>query len=127
MSISPHLRQQIVAVLEAALRAVDPRAAVAAHVVRTEDELHVAGRTYRLAEIERVLVVGGGKAAAPMAAALAAILGDRIAGGVLNVKYGHTSPQSGGHVRFECTSAHRSSPLPAPTDPPSTCPENRPP
>ncbi|MGC8782482.1 MAG: DUF4147 domain-containing protein, partial [Anaerolineae bacterium] len=90
MSLSPHLRQQVVAILEAALHAVDPRAAVAAHVVRAGDVLHVAGRPYRLDEVERILVVGGGKAAAPMAAALTEILGDRIAAGVLNVKYGHT-------------------------------------
>lgn len=100
MSLSPRFRQQIVAVLEAALHAVDPRAAVAVHVVREGDLLHVAGRAYDLAEISRILVVGGGKAAAPMAAALADILGDRLTAGVVTVKYGHTAGRSGGRVRW---------------------------
>ena len=113
MSLSSHFRQQIVAVLEAALRAVDPRAAVAGHVVREGDVLHVAGRTYRLDEIERVLVVGGGKAAAPMAAALADILGDRLTAGVVTVKYGHTSGHSGGRVRWGEVTPNPPPPFPA--------------
>ncbi|MER3515139.1 MAG: glycerate kinase, partial [Chloroflexota bacterium] len=48
----------------------------------------------------RVFIVGGGKAAAPMAAASAAILGERLTGGLVITKYGHTlkdtSPLAGG-------------------------------
>jgi hydroxypyruvate reductase len=48
-----------------------------------------AGREYDLDRYEGLYIVGGGKAGAPMAQALAEILGDRIAAGWVNVKYGH--------------------------------------
>lgn len=91
MTQSPDLRTHIVAVLEAALHAVDPAAAVRAHLQLAGDTLHAGGRVYPLAEIERIVVVGGGKAGAPMAAALTDLLGARITAGVVNVKYGHTA------------------------------------
>jgi len=47
--------------------------------------LTVAGRDYHLSDYDRVLVVGGGKAARRTASELVSILGDRITAGVLNV------------------------------------------
>ncbi len=99
MSLSPDFRTRITAVLEASLHAVDPRAAVNAHVALDGGLLRVGGRAYGLDEIERILVVGGGKAGAPMAAALSDILGSRITAGVVNVKYGHTATVAGGRIR----------------------------
>lgn len=93
MTQSPDLRTHIVAMLEAALHAVDPYAAVRAHLRIEGDILRAGGRAYPLAEIERIVVVGGGKAGAPMAAALTDLLGARITAGVVNVKYGHTTTQ----------------------------------
>ncbi len=101
MNLSADFRDQISAVLEAVLAAVDPAAAVAAQVAVTGDRLHVGDCSYRLDEIERIVVVGGGKAGAPMTAALARILGPRLMAGAVNVKYGHTATTSGGRVRFE--------------------------
>jgi len=77
---------------QAALAAVEPAAAVRRHVQRENDALVVAGRRYDLRDYERVFVVGGGKAAAPMAAAIAEILGDRLTAGAIVTKYGHTIP-----------------------------------
>lgn len=96
MTQSPDLRTHIVAVLEAALHAVDPYAAVRAQLLLEGDILRAGGRAYPLAEIERILVVGGGKAGAPMAAALTDLLGARITAGVVNVKYGHTAAGGNG-------------------------------
>jgi len=85
-------RRQIVQVLQAALDAVDPAAAVRRHVQRCDARLQVGGRVYDLDRYRRVLVVGAGKAGAPMAQATEEILGDRIVAGQVNVKYGHVAP-----------------------------------
>jgi glycerate 2-kinase len=81
--------ETILAVQQAALEAVEPGAAVRRHVRLEGDELAIAGYAYKLAACDRVWVVGGGKAATPMAAALYNLLGDRLAGGLAVTKYGH--------------------------------------
>lgn len=77
-------------ILRAALRAVEPQEAVRRHLQREGSRLQVGGQTYDLDFYRRVLVIGGGKAGAPMAAALGDILGERITGGLVVVKRGHT-------------------------------------
>lgn len=74
---------------QAALDAVDPATGIKRHVRREGDDLLVAGHRYRLGDYERVFVIGGGKAAAPMMAATAEILKERLDQGVLVTKYGH--------------------------------------
>jgi len=74
---------------QAALTAVDPDAAARRHVRREGDRMVVADRRYDLREYERVFVIGGGKAAVPMARAMASILGDRLTQGIVVTKYGH--------------------------------------
>jgi glycerate 2-kinase len=78
----------------AALAAVDPASAIRRHVRREGDALSVAGQRYRLGDYEHVYVVGGGKAAVPMAAAIAELLGERPVEGVVVIKYEHTHGQS---------------------------------
>ena len=90
----PDLHAVAVELQRAALAAVEPAAAVQRHVRREGDTLTVADRCYDLCDYERVFVVGGGKAAVPMAAAVAGILGDRLTGGIIVTKYGHTISQS---------------------------------
>lgn len=85
-------RRQIVRVLQAALDAVDPAAAVRRHVQPCGETLRVGGTAYDLNAYRRVLVVGAGKAGAPMTQAVEAMLGDRITAGHVNVKYGHAAP-----------------------------------
>src|SRR5512136_823220 len=103
------LRQNITQVLTAAIRAVDPAVAVKTHIAREGDDVRVGPRTFHLSEIDRIIVVGGGKAGAPMAAALHEILGPRISVGVMNVKYGHTSVD-----RWRLRFGHRPGAEPAP-------------
>ena len=79
-------------ILQEALRAVDPREAVLNSVQLDGNVLKVGGRAYDLANFDRIFVVGGGKAGAPMAAAVEQILGDRVTAGVVNVKYDHLLP-----------------------------------
>lgn len=91
--------------LRAALTAADPAAAVAAAVWRDGHWLQVGRRVYDLRR-GRVVVVGAGKAAAPMAVALERILGPALAVGLVVVKDGHRTPTARVAV---CEAAH---PLP---------------
>ncbi len=78
-------------VMRAALEAVEPGAAVRRYLCLEGSRLKVGGaKAFNLDDFERVLVVGGGKAGAPMAAAVADILGRRLTSGVVVVKHGHT-------------------------------------
>ncbi len=86
------LRKDALAIFQAGLEAVDPVNAVKLHLKRTDNRLFLQGREYDLTEFKHLYVIGMGKAAASMAKAVEDILGDRIAGGIVNVKYGHTVP-----------------------------------
>ena len=76
-------------VLAAALQAVDPEVAVKRHLKRDGDRLVCDEVTYDLSDYERILVVGAGKAGAPMAGGVSEILSDKIERGVVIVKEGH--------------------------------------
>jgi len=84
------MRQHAYEIIRAALEAADPCKAVKRWVQVTGDRLRIAPDCdIRLGDFRRIFVVGGGKASAPMARALEDILGDRIEGGLICVKYGH--------------------------------------
>jgi len=80
---------EIMAIINAALKAVDPAEAIRKVVKKEGNDLIVAGKAYNLEKYRRVIVIGGGKAGAPMAAAVEEILGERIAKGWVNVKEGY--------------------------------------
>lgn len=86
------LRRDAMAIFQSALAAVDPEEAVRRHLRIEGETLSLEGRRYDLGACERILVVGAGKAVAPMAKALEDMLGDRIDSGVLVVKDGHGLP-----------------------------------
>lgn len=86
------MRSDALAIFRSALAAVDPEEAVRRHLRIEGSILAVEGRRYDLNACQRILVVGAGKAVAPMAKALEDLLGDRIAGGMLVVKDGHGLP-----------------------------------
>jgi glycerate 2-kinase len=76
-NLRPNLRKAAIEIFRAALRATDPAEAVARHFKPPPTS------------IDRVFVVGAGKAAPSMAQSIEKILGKRIAGGLINVKHGH--------------------------------------
>lgn len=78
-------------IMAAALAAVEPGAAVRRSLRREGDRLYAGARGYDLARYDRAFIVGAGKAGAPMAAAVAELLDDRLAGGVVIVK-GYDEP-----------------------------------
>lgn len=85
----PERRVLILPVLDAALQAVDPAAAVQHTLIRQGNHLRVGERQYDLDAYRDVYVVGFGKAATPMIEATVQILGDRLQGGVAVTKYDH--------------------------------------
>ena len=87
-----NLKHDAIEIFMAGVQAVEPGRAVRSYL-RLEGDTLVAGE-YRipLAPGGRVLIVGAGKAGAPMASAVEEILGDLIQGGVVVVKYGHLAP-----------------------------------
>ena len=92
------MRQQAEKIFRAALKAVDPIEAVFRYVKRVDGVLHVGERRFEFKDYDRILVVGAGKAGAPMARALEDLLGDRISDGVIVVKEGHGLPLQ--HIRI---------------------------
>jgi len=87
------LRRDARAILDACLAAVEPEAAVRKFLCLEGEDLVVAGAfRISLGEVGRIFVVGAGKGTAPMAGAVETILGDRIDGGAICVKYGHGLP-----------------------------------
>jgi glycerate 2-kinase len=85
-------RQDMVGIFEAALAAVDPYTAVLKAVRIENEQLYIADVNYDLASFERIIVVGAGKATARMALAIEALLGNKIAAGLIVVKEDHTAP-----------------------------------
>lgn len=79
-------------ILQAALEAADPYAAVRRHVTLERNQLRIGAQTYPLARYRRVVALGAGKASAPMAQALEDILRGQLDVGLVCVKDGHTVP-----------------------------------
>ena len=79
-------------IFEASLAAADPILLVR-RILQLDGAILQAGkRLYDLARYSNLYVVGAGKAAAKMARAVEALLGERIAGGIVIVKHGHSIP-----------------------------------
>ncbi|HEV2129767.1 MAG TPA: glycerate-2-kinase family protein, partial [Longimicrobiaceae bacterium] len=96
MHASPHsLRDLAARILRAALVAVEPRAAVRRTLGVEAETLHVGEEEIDLRTVERVRLVGAGKAACPMAQGALEVLGERISGGTLTTRKGYASTVPG--------------------------------
>jgi glycerate 2-kinase len=86
-------RSHALAIFRAAVRAADPKQAVLSHVKIAGGALIAGKQRYRLADFDRIRVIGAGKASERMAQALEGLLGKRISDGWVNVpasdKAGH--------------------------------------
>jgi glycerate 2-kinase len=85
------VRKHALQIFRAALEAADPYAAVLRHLQFDGRTLIAGRRRYRMADFDRVQVIGAGKATAAMARAVERVLGRRIAGGMINVLDGGAS------------------------------------
>ena len=86
------MRKHALQIFQAGLQSVDPVEAIARHVTVDDHMLRIGAQQFDLEDYDRVVVVGAGKAGAPMAKAIEDILGNRIADGVIVVKDGHGLP-----------------------------------
>jgi glycerate 2-kinase len=83
------MRKDAINIFRAGLKAVDPVAAVRRHVSLDHGQLTVGDKALDLSHVNDLFIVGAGKASGAMAAGLEEILGNRITGGLVVVKYGH--------------------------------------
>ncbi len=79
-------------IFEAGLRAVDPKEAIKRFLRVKGNKLHCGELELDLEAFDRVWALGAGKASAAMAQAVEEVLGDRISGGLVIVKYDHLAP-----------------------------------
>jgi len=89
------LKSDALSIFQAGIQAANPVDAVERHFRIEGGKLLVAGESYPLQSFGRVWIVGMGKASAVMAKPLMEQLGDRICGGIINVKHGHRYPLTG--------------------------------
>jgi glycerate 2-kinase len=88
--MTTHLREHARAILHAALAAADARAAVVRALSLDGERLTVAGEAeVDLAAVDRILLLGAGKAAVPMARGAMEVLGGWIAEGSITTRDGH--------------------------------------
>ena len=87
------MRPELDKLLRAALAAVEPGQAVRHALTVNAGRLAVGNQNYALAEFRRLVVVGAGKASAPMGAAVEDVFGNALPiEGAVTVRYGHAAP-----------------------------------
>jgi glycerate 2-kinase len=80
--------KQVARILQAALSAVEPGAAVRRRLRRDTNTLWIGEKAYNLKHVRQVRLVGFGKASLPMGQAAAAVLDERLHSGILITKQG---------------------------------------
>jgi glycerate-2-kinase len=81
-------RENVLALVESALRAADPKLATKKSLLLNGDILTINGKTLRLEGLDNIYVVGGGKASGAMAEVVEEVLGERITDGCVNILKG---------------------------------------
>ena len=93
------MRTEAMEIFNAAVKRVDPYEAVR-EFIRLDGKRVIFGNTNRswgelnMEDLHHIILVGGGKATAPMARAMEDLFGERIDHGIINVKYGFTDSLS---------------------------------
>ena len=101
------LRATVLDLAEAALAALSPAAGLRRSVALDGENLIAGGRSYDLSAVDRLVVLGAGKASAEATQALEQMLGPRLSGGVVVV------PRSAG-VPTRVTLMEADHPIPGP-------------
>jgi hydroxypyruvate reductase len=85
-------RRDAQTIFNAAVDAVRPEACISRMAARKGNMLTLGRTAIDLGRIDNLYLIGAGKASAAMAAAMEVLLGDRISGGRICVKYDHGAP-----------------------------------
>ena len=83
------MRQHADQIFQAGLQAVEPCTAILRCCSIDGDKLLIEEKTFDLSLFDKIIVLGAGKAGGSMAAAVEELLGDRLSGGIVTVKYDH--------------------------------------
>ncbi|MBT8763991.1 glycerate kinase [Desulfohalobiaceae bacterium Ax17] len=86
------LRQHASHILAAALKSVQPQAAISGALNYRDSQLKTGTHYYALNTYKKIVAIGAGKAGAAMAVAVESLLGERLNGGLVVVKDAHTLP-----------------------------------
>jgi len=87
-----NLRADLDKIAQSALDAVAPEACLRRALQLEGEHLHVTEGSFDLSQVQRIFVVGMGKASARMAASLEDLLGERISGGLVVTADGYKVP-----------------------------------
>lgn len=85
-------RDKAEAIFKAAVRSVLPSVLIPEKVMIENDNLVVSGNVFNLKDLNNIYIIGAGKATALMTAEIEKTFGNRITGGHIVVKYGHSCP-----------------------------------
>ena len=88
------MREDAAVIFHKALAAVDPAAAIKRYCKFDGKRFFIGDWMYDIDRYDRLVVIGAGKATAPMAKAMEDLLRQRISSGIIVVKYGHIADLS---------------------------------
>ena len=90
------LRATVLDLAEVALAALSPSAGLRRSVALDGKDLIAGGRSYDLSAVDRLVLLGAGKASAELATAVEQLLGPRLDGGVVVVPRAAERPATAG-------------------------------
>lgn len=83
-------RENAIQIFGAAVAAVQPQILIPENLFIQQGQLHIFDQQIDISEVQKIYLVGAGKASAAMAKAVQDLLGDLITAGLVVTKYGHT-------------------------------------
>lgn len=86
------MRNDALKIFTAGVRAVQPQYLLPRHMRWRHQQLQLGEQLFKQSDINKVYIIGAGKASAAMARETEIILGSRIDGGIIVTKYEHTFP-----------------------------------
>ncbi|HPI37904.1 MAG TPA: DUF4147 domain-containing protein [Ignavibacteriaceae bacterium] len=86
------LKSDFDSILSYAIESVKPAALFKRNITRNESLITLNDKTFSLNDYKKIYVIGAGKAAASMAVEIEKLIHEKITGGIVITKYGHSLP-----------------------------------
>jgi hydroxypyruvate reductase len=83
-------RENAIQLFNTAVAAVQPQKLIPEYLFIEQHQLHIFDQQFSIGEIQKIYIVGSGKASAAMAKVVQDVLGDLITAGLVVTKYGHS-------------------------------------